>query len=118
MACGPDFPTAPVPEGEGIIIYRDINFLGSSQSLNRDVEDLNFLDGPCQIDFSTNVFRWDDCISSVRVNPGWTATLYEDPESRGGSFTITADSPNLTTVPGPCRNNFNDCVSSIRISRR
>ena len=97
MACGAS-PTAPVPEGEGIIILRDLNLLSYSQAVNRDVEDLHELDGPCEIDTSTITggtsvhASWDDCISSVRVNPGWTATFYEDPGFRGRSFAIGVQS--------------------------
>jgi hypothetical protein len=119
VACGGS-PTAPVPADEGIIIYRDINFRSDSEPLNRDVENLERLDGPCDKTSNDDVVieTWGDCISSVRVNPGRTATLYEHDNFRGRSFTITEGSPNLTTVPGPCRNSFNDCISSIRVSTR
>jgi hypothetical protein len=31
--------------------------------------------------------------------------------------TLTADTPNLTGLPGPCDGSFNDCVSSIRVTK-
>jgi hypothetical protein len=33
-------------------------------------------------------------------------------------FTITADAPDLTRIAGPCDGSFNDCVSSIRVTRQ
>ena len=118
-ACGSN-PVAPVPEGEGIVIYRDINFEGGSQALNGDERNLEEREGPCRRDSGDgdSVPTWGDCLSSVRINPGWTATFYVDDSWRGGSFTVTADVSNLNTVAGPCRGGgFSDCISSIRVSR-
>ena len=99
-------------------MYENLNYGGASEPLNRDIGNLESLEGPCdKIILDELEPIWGDCISSLRVNPGWTATLYQDDSYRGQSFTITADTPNLTTVPGPCRSSFNDCVSSIRISK-
>jgi hypothetical protein len=61
---------------------------------------------------------WSDCVSSVRVAEGWTVTLYRDKEYKGNSLRLTADSPNLSALPGPCDGTFNDCVSSIRVSKQ
>ena len=84
-----------------------------------DVSNLADVEGPCvKGDAESAAARWDDCVSSVRVMPGWRATLYRDREFRGESFTITEDSADLTRVSGPCSGSFNDCVSSIRVSRQ
>ena len=120
LACEGESPLAPVPEGEGIVIYRDINFQGTAQALNADQEDLEELEGACARDDGNGntVPSWGDCISSVRVFPGWTATFYVDDNWRGRSFTASEDVSNLNTLSGPCRGGgFNDCISSIRIAK-
>ena len=113
-------PLAPVvPEGEGIVIYRDINFQAAAQAFNSDQKDLDAVDGACRRDDGENSTpNWGDCISSVRVNPGWMATFYVDDSWRGPSFTASEDVSNFNTISGPCRGGgFNDCISSIRISK-
>jgi hypothetical protein len=45
-------------------------------------------------------------------------TLYRDDDFKGRSVTLTADTPNLRELPGPCDGSFNDCVSSIRVTKR
>jgi hypothetical protein len=57
-------------------------------------------------------------MSSLRVISGWTVTLYEDKDFRGRSVTVTADTPNLTALPGPCDGSFNDCVSSLKVAKQ
>jgi hypothetical protein len=112
-------PVSPAPDGEGIVIYVDQHYAGAWEGLNTDVKDLELLDGPCrrmEAD-GERLPSWGDCISSVRVNPGWTATLYQHDSFKGQSFTLTADAPDLDAVRGPCNGHFNDCVSSIRISK-
>lgn len=109
----------PTPAGEGIIIYPHASFVGPSQGINVDVSDLGRVQGPCSSGAEGEVPSWADCISSVRVLPGWSTTLYEDPDYKGRSITLTADAPDLTEFPGPCKNKtFNDCISSIRVARR
>jgi hypothetical protein len=61
---------------------------------------------------------WGDCMSSLRVEAGWSATLYRDREFKGASVTVTENVANLTALPGPCAGSFNDCVSSIRVARQ
>jgi hypothetical protein len=50
-----------------------------------------------------------------------TARLYaEDDHYEGESLVITSDAPNLKRLPGPCGDDgddWDDCVSSIRVSR-
>jgi hypothetical protein len=57
-------------------------------------------------------------LSSIKVMPGWHATLYRNPDYKGASLTVSEDTPNLQGLPGPCSGTFNDCVSSIGISRQ
>jgi hypothetical protein len=118
-ACGSVKSLGPTAPDEGIIFYVHANFIGSSQQTSADVTNLGEVEGPCvKGDQDSATARWDDCVSSVRVMPGWRATLYRDRDFKGQSFTITADAPDLTQVSGPCSGSFNDCVSSIRVSRQ
>lgn len=97
-------PVAPVPEGEGIVIYVDTNYAGEWERLNTHVKDLEFLDGPCQRTSADGEIlpSWGDCISSVRVNPGWTATLYQHDSFKGQNFTLSTDATG-TWVPCQAR---------------
>ena len=107
----------PTPPGEGIVIYIHADFAGSSQALNVDVSDLDRAEGPCSGRGEGEIPSWSECVSSIRVFPGWSATLYRDEDFRGASVTITEDIPNLRALPGPCDGSFNDCVTSIRVTR-
>jgi len=108
----------PTPSGEGATIYIHADYAGTSQSVNRDVADLGKVEGPCTNGAEGERPTWSDCMSSVRVAPGWTVTLYRDDEFKGASVTLTADSPNLRMLPGPCDGSFNDCVSSLKIAKQ
>jgi Peptidase inhibitor family I36 len=117
--CGSELVTlGPTPPDQGIIIYIHADFAGSSQAINVDVTDLTNTQGPCSRGEEGEKPTWRDCVSSIRVFPGWSATLYRDEDFRGRSVTITADTPNLKAIPGPCDGTFNDCVSSIRVVRQ
>lgn len=107
----------PTPAGEGITIYLHAGYAGPSQAINHDVSDLEKVEGPCTHGGEGEVPTWSDCISSARVEPGWSVTLYRDDDFKGRSVTLTADTPNLTALPGPCDGSFNDCVSSIRVTK-
>jgi hypothetical protein len=117
-ACGSsDFDIlGPTPPDQGIVIYIHADFAGPSQALNVDVRDLTRVEGPCSEGQEGEVPSWRDCVSSVRVLPGWSATLYEDKDFEGRSLTITSDTPNLRNVSGPCDDSFNDCIRSIRVT--
>jgi hypothetical protein len=82
------------------------------------VRDLEKVEGPCSRGEEGEKPTWHDCVSSVRVAPGWTVTLFRDKEFGGRSVTLTADTPNLDRLPGPCDGTFNDCVSSLRVRRQ
>ena len=107
----------PTPLDEGIILYMHANFAGPSQALNVDVRDLTRVEGPCSGGAEGETPTWTECVSSIRVLPGWSATLFEDEDYEGESLTITADTPNLRDISGPCDESFNDCVRSIRVRR-
>jgi hypothetical protein len=118
-ACGGLSSLAPTPAGEGIVIYLHADFAGPSQGLNVDVPDLARIEGACSSGEEGETPSWSDCVSSVKVNPGWTATLYRDKHYKGASVTVNADTPSLRDLRGPCaKDSFNDCVSSIRVARQ
>jgi Peptidase inhibitor family I36 len=119
-ACASDVVSlGPTPAGEGIVIYLHADFAGPSQSLNVDVPDLGKVEGACSGGDEGETPSWSDCVSSVKVMPGWTATLYRDKNYKGASVAVTADAPSLRDLRGPCdKDSFNDCVSSIRVARQ
>jgi hypothetical protein len=119
-ACESDVQSlGPTPPGEGIVIYLHADFAGPSQALNVGVPDLSKVEGACSSGEEGEMPSWSDCVSSVKVHPGWIATLYRDKKYQGASVTVTADTPSLRDLRGPCDNDsFNDCVSSIRVSRQ
>lgn len=116
--CGSDLMTlGPTPADQGIVIYIHADFAGSAQAIATDVHDLTKTEGPCSSGEEGEKPSWRRCVSSVRVFPGWSATLYRDDDFKGRSITVTSDAPNLRTLPGPCDGTFNDCVTSIRVTR-
>ena len=114
--CEVTLPVAPSELTTGIIIYEHANFLGQSAHVTEDIKDLRSIDrGPCPLDDSTT---WNDCMSSVRVAPGTSVTLYRDPNFRGESLELTGDVPNLQLEKGSCpHEGLNDCVSAVRFGK-
>jgi hypothetical protein len=118
-ACSEPLVTlGPTPSDQGITFYLHAGFAGPSQAVNVDVQDLGRVEGPCTNGAEGERPTWSDCMSSLRVISGWTVTLYEDKDFRGRSVTVTADTPNLTALPGPCDGSFNDCVSSLKVAKQ
>jgi hypothetical protein len=119
-ACGSDLPTQPTAAfGEGVTLYPDSLFRGERVTLGGDFADLSKLRGPCsESEDSDPPSHYGDCVSSLRIPDGWTATVFRDRNYSGASATYTADVPDLDVVAGPCRPGFNDCVSSIKVFRR
>lgn len=109
-------PTAPSPLNEGIVIYEHPRFGGQSRVVTSNVEDLDDIDGGCfeYLAPGLSSFDWDDCISSIKVAPGWTVTIYEHPRYRGDSRTITEDVSDLEDV-GRDDGDWDDRISSLRI---
>jgi hypothetical protein len=111
-----ELATAPSDLATGIVIHEDPNYRGKSAHITSDARDLQYYFGPCfEVSNSADGVNWDDCISSVRVAPGWRAQLFEDEDFEGRMLTVTSDMRDLRSVPGPCGDDFNDCVSSIRV---
>lgn len=116
--CGSHEPLGPTPVDQGVVIFIHSGFRGSSQQLAADVSDLGKVEGPCGATEDESSRTWNDCISSLRVLPGWRATLYGDRDFRGGTIEVTEDVADLGAVRGSCSGSFDDCISSIRVSRR
>ena len=117
-ACGGPTPLGPEPLDQGIVIFMHSGFRGTSQHIAADLADLTRVQGPCGTTESESDRTWNDCISSVRVLPGWTATLYGDKDFRGASVELTEDMADLSARAGSCSGSYDDCVSSIRVRRR
>jgi hypothetical protein len=122
VSCQDSLPTAPSDVTAGLTLYEHANYEGESALVTRSIADLADFKGPCEHPgppgptYSPPTYDWSDCISSVRIAPGWRAVLYKDTNYRGRSLEVLADVPNLQLVPGDCSHDgLNDCVSSIRI---
>jgi hypothetical protein len=117
-ACGSYEPLGPTPADQGVVIFMHSGFRGVAQQLAGDVGDLGKVQGPCGASESEESRTWNDCVSSVRVLPGWRATLYGDRNFRGATIDITEDVADLGALRGDCSGNLDDCISSIRVSLR
>jgi len=122
--CQDELPSAPDALVEGITIYEHANYGGGSALLTSDVGDLTGYKGPCEhtsggsypYGTSTTTYDWNDCISSIKVAPGWRATVFVDTGFHEDWLDVTADIPDLGRVRGYCREDtWNDCISSIRV---
>ena len=98
--------------------------LVSRKHVTMDVRDLKTFDGPCEHEQSnsnngtTRTFDWNDCVSSIRVAPGWRVEAYRDDDFKGQSVSTMQDIPNLQLVPGSCEHDgLNDCITSVRVVR-
>ena len=121
----PRLPFAPSDLTTGIVIYEFQDYQGESAHLTGDISDLDDVKGPCiktesEGGTTTTTEIWDDCISSVRVAPGWEAHLYEHPNFGGWDQSVREDVSDLGEVLGPCHSddNLDNCVSSIRVFQR
>lgn len=119
-ACRDSLPTAPTELTAGAIIYQHANFLGPAVLITGEISNLRDFKGPCeQSDGESSVDSWDDCVSSIRLAPGWRATLYEDSNFKGWAADVGEENvANYQLVKGPCKHDtFNDCASSLRVFR-
>ena len=126
MGCEKSLPTAPSELTSGVTMYEHANFQGESAHLTSDVRDLKDFKGPCEhtstdstVSGPSTTYDWNDCVSSLRVAPGWRVQIYRDDDFRGQSLSVTADVPNLQLVAGTCdHDGLNDCITSVRVSRQ
>ena len=116
-ACGGGTqPLGPTPLDQGVVVFMNSGYRGTSQQVGADVADLRKAEGPCSAD-ENGTGSWDDCISSIRVLPGWSARLYGDKNFRGAVLEVTEDIADLSSLRGDCSGSYNDCISSIRVSK-
>ena len=121
----PSLPAAPSVLTEGVVIYEHANYEGASSLLTTDVANLWAFEGPCLRDSpapgteDVDVFDWNDCVSSIKVAPGWRAILFVDSNFEGASYEVQSDVANLQGLDGRCagHSGANDCISSIRVLR-
>jgi hypothetical protein len=126
VGCMEKLPGAPSEVTSGVTIYEHANFKGISALLTRDVSSLADYEGPCEHTTysgypggSTTVRNWAGCVSSLRVAPGWRATIYTSANFKGQSLEVTTDVSNLQLAPGSCdEGGLNDCISSIRVRQQ
>jgi hypothetical protein len=112
--CGSDLITlGPTPVDQGIVIYIHADFSGSSQGIVADVQDLTKTEGPCSRGEEGEKPTWRECVSSVRVFPGWSAILYRDDDFKGRSVTLKYSLTNPTAGNTPYRLLVNavDCIA-------
>src|ERR1700704_3702803 len=107
--CRDKLPMAPSDLTTGVVIYQHANFLGESAHITADISNLEDGRGPCvrtETDSDGNTSSkdsWDDCASSIRVAPGWRATLYEDPNYKGWAADVGEENvDNYQLGRGPC----------------
>lgn len=112
LACDDDHTGA----SEGITFYEHPDYQGDSLTLAGDFSDFDDLRGPCG-QTTDQAGDWDNCISSVVVSPGWEANVYEHDDYEGDTLRITGNIADLDDVRGPCGDDWDDCVSSIRVRR-
>ena len=118
----PSLPPAPSDLTAGISLYEDANFQGASALIQSSQRRLRAFDGPCEhTDTDANgststTTDWNDCLSSIRVAPGWRAIVYTNDDFKGESLEVTGEVANLQLVAGGCdHDGLNDCVSSIAV---
>jgi len=105
------------PTEKALTLFVDRDYGGSWHDVTGDEPNLSHVLGPCDKgDYASGTY--DDCISSIRVTPGWVATGYRDRNYSGPTFEITADIPNLRDIHGVCDHGFDDCLSSIRVRKQ
>jgi hypothetical protein len=95
-------------------MYEDPRFKRAFIVLTADVPDVDDLEDGCPVGWA-NTLNWDHCVSSIRVAPGWTATIYEHRRYGGASLTIKSDVEDLDDLGGPCGDDWDDCISSLRV---
>ena len=118
-SCGDEIrPLGPTPAGEGIVIYMHSDFSGPSQAMHLDAADLRKVEGACSSGAEGEVPTWSECVSSVKVTPGWVAVLYHKANYQGENVKLSSDTPNLQSLRGPCKDTFNDCAVSIRVIKQ
>jgi hypothetical protein len=115
-ACRIKLPAEPSELTEGIVIFQDVSYMGASAHVTKDIADLQDYGGPCKRQ-ELELGNWGVCISSIRVAPGWRATVYTEVAYSGQFLNVVEDTPDMMLVNGDCKEGgLNDCILSIRLS--
>lgn len=119
-ACRTSLPLGPSEVTSGIVVYEHPNYMGRSALIERDVKNFSDVKGPCHESSYNNVAGvyeeidvWNDCISSIRLAPGWRARVFRDSGFDDDYLRVDLDIPDFRHITGPCDGTFNDCISSI-----
>ncbi len=114
-ACDGLSPTQPSPTF-GVTVYEHPDYRGESYTFSSDFHNFDDLHGPCARVFDSTQGSWDECVSSVRIAEGWTATAFERDDYGGQTLAITSDIRDLDDIGGPCGGDWDDCISSIWVT--
>ena len=90
--------TKAYSQNGGVTVFEGSNYSGKSHTYN---EGLHSLPGTIG----------NDVLSSVKVSPGWKATLYEHNPSTGRTLVLTSDASTLG------KENFDNITSNIKVER-
>ncbi len=100
------------PLTAGVRIYESYDFGGVSLQLTGDVADLKDYGESCDGETDSLFANWDDCVSSIRVAPGWKAVMYEDDDFKGDSLEVKSDVHDLGDY------HMDNKVTSIQVRRQ
>lgn len=130
--CGSSEPTGPGPAPmEGVTVFARIHYEGPRRTFLHDVTDFKLVyddPQPDEDECADKIFgqeAWTDCISSIRVAPGWQVIVFVDDTFRGDSLIVTSDIPDLEQIPRPAPEHrpelsltWDETISSMRVMRR
>ena len=77
-----------------------------------------FNEGESQGDLQTLAGGWNDHVGSIRLTGNVQATIHEDVNFGGASFTVSSDIPNMPQLRTSELRNWRTGISSIRVQRR
>jgi hypothetical protein len=85
-------------DAQVLTVYKDYNYRGTTQSFD--------------VGFHKGIFKiGNDVISSLKIKPGYSVTLYENGEGTGRELVLTSDTPNLGKLK------FNDIASNLKVEK-
>jgi peptidase inhibitor family I36 len=95
----------PDRRDDRVCVYQHVNYQGNSQCWDSgdDIRDLRGI-------------GWNDGISSIRTFGRTRVAVYEDADFRGERLVVEQDIPDLTQMAAGNRGNWNDRISSLRVS--
>jgi hypothetical protein len=105
--------------GQRVTLYPDSLYRGERVTLGGDVADLRKVRGPCggDSDDSESSSHCDNCVSSLRILEGWTAGRVSRSRVLRSIGDLHGRRAGSRCRGWPVQAGFNDCISSLRISR-